>query len=286
MTPLGPGEIRARRRPFVVLAIAGLRLLAGFCLALPLQSLVAASGVGLRVEGDRALFEGGGYLLLEVLRLEGPELAAVARGLFPLLGLALLLGLTANATLLVALNFGGRLALGEWLTRSLQRLPGLVVLSLGTALGQLVLFALGAALAGAVPDVMSRPLATSAARVAVWLACACIAGALGGLSDVAKACFVRHDASIVSALRQARSCLRGRPLPACFGWLHYAVALGLAVLAAAKASELLDVSKPGGLRLVAVLAVHQLVVLLAVALRASWFGRALRLAASARVSQA
>jgi hypothetical protein len=93
---------------------------------------------------------------------------------------------------------------------------------------------------------------------------------------------VRHDASIVSALRQAGSCLLRRPLPACFGWLHYAAVLGLAVLAAAKLSELVDVSKPGGLRVFAVLAVHQLVVLLAVALRASWFSRALRLAASAR----
>jgi hypothetical protein len=282
LTPLGPSEICARSRPLVVLAIAALRLGAGFCLALPLQSLVAASGVGLRVEGDRALFEGGAYLLLEVLRLKGPELVALAYGLFPLFALALLLGVAGNAALLVALNLGGRLRLDAWLTRALRRMPGLWVLSVGTGLGQLVLFLLGGALAGAVPESMSKPLATSAGQVAVWLACAGSAGALGGFSDVAKACFVRHEGGIVSALRQAGSCLSRRPLPTCFGWLHYALVLGLGLLAAAKVTEMLDVSKPGSLRVVAVLAVHQLVVLSAVALRASWFSRALRLAASAR----
>ena len=104
MNALGPGEIRARRRPFVVLAIAGLRILSGFCLAWPLASLVASSGVGLRPEGDRALFEAGGYLLLELLRLQGGALTAASRGLVPVLLLGLVLTAACNAALLVALN--------------------------------------------------------------------------------------------------------------------------------------------------------------------------------------
>ena len=97
MTPLGPSEMRARRRPFVVLSIAGVRLLLGLCLALPLASLVAESGVGQSPRGDRALFEGGGYLLLEVLRVQGANLAATARGLVPLLLLGLLVTAACNA---------------------------------------------------------------------------------------------------------------------------------------------------------------------------------------------
>lgn len=281
MTPLGPSEVRASRRPFVVLGIALLRLSAGFCLALPLQSLVSSSGVGLRAEGDRLLFEGGSYLLLEVLRLTGPELSAVARGLFPLFAVALLLGAASNAALLVALNFGGRLRLGEWLARALGRLPLLLVLSVGTGLGQLVLFGLGGALAGAVPESMSRPIASTIGQAAVWLGCAALAGALGGISDVAKACLVRHDSSLGAALRQAGSCLKRRPLPASFGWLPYALCFGAAVALGARLTEVLDVSRAGAWRVAAVFTLHQLIVLLAVALRSAWYARALRLSATA-----
>lgn len=281
MTPLGPGEVQARRRPFVVLGLAGLRLSTGFCLALPLQSLIAESGVGLRIEGDRALFEGGGYLLLEVLRLRGAELGAVAHGLLPLLSLALLLGAVAHAALFVALNFGGRLHLGEWLTRALRHLPGLLVLGVGTGLAQLVLFGIAAALAASVPDSMSRPLATTTGQVAVWLCGAALAGALGGFADVAKACLVRHDTSIVSALRHASSCLRHRPLRACLGWLPFAVCLVAAVVVGARLSEAIDVSRAGAWRLGLVFAIHQSIVVLAVALRSAWYARALRLSATA-----
>lgn len=281
MTPLGPGELRARRRPFVVLGVAALRLTTGFCLAMPLQSLIAESGVGLRTEGDRALFEGGGYLLLEVLRLRGAELGAVAHGLLPLLSMALLLGAVANATLFVALNFGGRLQLGEWLPRALRHLPGLLVLGVGTGLAQLVLFGVAAATAGAVPDSMSRPLATSAAQATVWLCGALAAGALGGFADVAKACLVRHDISVVSALRHAGSCSRHRPLRACLGWLPFALCLVTAIMVGARLSEAIDVSRAGAWRLGLVFAMHQSIVVLAVALRAAWYARALRLSATA-----
>jgi hypothetical protein len=281
MTPLGPGEVRARRRPFVILGVAALRMTTAFCLALPFQSLIADTGVGLRTEGDRALFEDGGYLLLEVLRLRGPELGAVAYGLLPLLSLALLLGAVANAALFVALNFGGRLALGEWLTRALRHVPGLLLLGIGTAFAQLFVFGVTAASAGAMPDSMSSPLATSAGRVSVWLCGAALAGALGGVGDVAKACLVRHDVSVVSALRQAGNCLRQRPLPACFGWLPFALCLVAAIVIGAQLSEALDVSRAGAWRVALVFALHQAVVVLAVALRAAWYARALRLAATA-----
>ena len=54
MTALGPNDMSARRRPFVVLTLAGLRAAAGLCLAWQLASLIASSGIGLRAEGDRA----------------------------------------------------------------------------------------------------------------------------------------------------------------------------------------------------------------------------------------
>lgn len=280
MTPLGPSEIRARRRPAVISSIALLRLGAGFCLALPLSSVLAASGVGLRAEGDRALFEAGGYLLLEVLRLEGPSLIAAARGLLPLLGVALALTALCNAALLFAINVAGRLAVTDWLSRSLQRWPGFLLLGAGTVLGQALLFGIGASVAAALPDPMARPVATSAGQLGIWFGVALAAGVLGAFSDLTKASLVRHETGLVSALRHAAQCLRRRPLATSFGWLPYAAAFVAAVVSVATLTEVIDVSRSGAWRVGLVFALHQLVVLLSVALRAAWFARALRLSAS------
>jgi hypothetical protein len=281
MTLLGPGEVRARRRPFVVLGVFALRLAAGFCLAFPLASLIAASGVGAYADGDRVLFESGGYLLLEVLRLQGPSLMAVTRGLIPVLGVGLLLTALCNAALLVALNVSGRLELRSWLSRALERLPAIVVLGLGTTLGQGLLFGFGMMLSAAVPDSLSHPLRSSALELTAWLLVALVAGALGGVADVAKACVVRSQAGLASALRQAWRCLTRRPFIASFGWLPYALLFAAGAAAAAWISGGLDVSRAGGLRVAGVFIAHQLVVLLSVALRAIWFARASRLAAVA-----
>ena len=102
MSDLSPGEIRFARRPFAILGVAAVRLLVGFLLAWPLAAVVSESGIGLRSEGDRALFEGGGYLLLELLRLHGADFAASLRGLAPLaaLGLVVTAGVVVRAAAL------------------------------------------------------------------------------------------------------------------------------------------------------------------------------------------
>ena len=279
MIALGPGEIRARRRPLVIAGIAVLRLFAGFGLAWPLSSLISGS-VGQRSEGDRALFEGGGYLLLEVVRLRGSELMAVARGLLPMLVLGLALTAACNAGLLVALNVKGRLDRAAWLSRAFERLPAILLVGVGTALGQLALIVAGVIAVSAIPESLVRPVATSAAQACVWLVVALAAGALGGFADVAKAAFVRHESPLMGGLARAWLCLRQRPIRAAFGWFPYALGFSLAVFLTAELCELLDVSRPGAWRVAAVFALHQLVILTSVAARAAWFARALRLAAT------
>lgn len=279
MIALGPDEVRARRRPLAILAVAGLRLLSGFCVALPLASLVAESGIGARAEGDRALFEEGGYLLLEVLRLQGPNLSAALLGLLPVVALGLALTAACNLTLFVALNFEGRLQLQAWLAHAGRALPGFLLLSAATAALQAALFLAGSIATAGLPDMMARPVAATALEASVWLSIAALAGALGGLSDVAKASMVRHgsgaSASIENAVRSAKS----SPIACCFGWLPPAGALLLAVGAAAELTSALDVARPGGLRVALVFLVHQLVIVASVWLRAAWFARASRLSA-------
>lgn len=286
MSALGPGEIRARRRPGLVAVVALSRLFMGFCLAWPLSSLLAASGVGLRPEGDRLLFEGGGYLLLDVLRLRGGELEAVARGLLPVLGLGLLLTAACNTALLVGLNqapsapLRGRLQLRELLARASERLPAMVVLGIGTALAQLLLILGGSLTVAAVPESSAEPVKTTVMQLTVWFVVALAAGGVGGFSDLVKASLVRHDSRLVDALSRGWVCLQRRPVRASFGWFPYALAFLLVALLAAQLSELVDVSRPGGWRVGLVFAVHQLVVVTSVAARSAWYARALRVVAT------
>jgi hypothetical protein len=265
-----------------VLGVALLRLIAGFCLAFPLASLIAESGVGLRAESDRALFEAGGYLLLEVLRVQGPSLTATLSGLIPLFGVALGLTATCNVALLVALSSAGRLRFRDWFSQALARLPVTLLLGAGTGLAQVILLGIGASIAASLPESMSKPLASNLGPALVWLVAGVLAGALGGFGDIAKASLIRHEIGLGEAWKHAGAVARRRPVRACFGWLPYALVLALAVALAAWLSELLDVSRSGAWRVAVVLAIHQGVVLLAVALRAAWFASALRLSASAR----
>lgn len=276
MTPLAPGDIRARRRPGVILTVALGRLLCGLCLAWPLASLLAESGVGQRAEGDRALFEGGGYLLLEVLRLHGPALSAALRGLLPVLALGFLLGTLGNAALLVALNLRGALRGVDWLARALARLPALCVLGVGTTLAQGLVLLLAALAADGLPDPLAQPRLATAFSLLPWAGAALAAGALGGFSDVTKAALVRHESSLVVALGHAWLTARARPLFGTFGWLPYAAPFLAAVALAAPLTEWLDVSRPGAWRVGLVLALHQLVIVVAVSVRAAWYARALR----------
>jgi hypothetical protein len=279
VTPLGPGEIRARKRPGVILALAAVRLGVGFCLAFPVASLIAASGIGERVEGDRALFEAGGYLLLELLRTQSVGLSAAIRGIFPLFLVGLTLTVASNAALLVALNMRERLKLRTWLASTVERVPPLLALSAGTALAQGAVLLVGGVAADALPSSATAPVRSSIAQLAVWALAALVAGALGGFADVVKAALVRHQATLGDALSQALACAVRAPLRTGFGWLPYAALFLLAVAAASQVTTFCDVSRSGAWRVAVVFGVHQLVVVSSVALRAGWYARALRIAA-------
>jgi len=272
--------MRARQRSGVILTLAALRLVAGLCLAMPLASLLGASGIGERVEGDRALFEAGGYLLLEVLRVQTSALTATLRGLLPVLLLGITLTVASNAVLLVALNTRGRLVLRSWLGSALERVPPLLLLGAATTVAQGIVLVLAGLLTDALPQSPIRPVAASATQVGAWALAAILAGALGGFADVVKASLVRHESRLRDAFFQAFTCTLRSPLRSLLGWLPYAALLLLAVLAAGKLTEICDVSRAGAWRVATVFIVHQLVVVLSVTLRAAWFARVLRLAAA------
>jgi hypothetical protein len=271
VTPVDLAELTAFRRPKALLFVALLRLASGFLLAFPL------AGVGLRGEGDRALFEGGGYLLLELLRLHGNALGAAARGALPLLALGLVLGSAANVALLLALNTREHLPAGAWLSRAIGLLPGQLALASGAALLKLAVLLLGATALSAPPEWLARPVDTTLARLAAFVPFALLCAAVGGFEDVAKATLVRHPASLPDGLARAWERVRTRPLAGHFGWVPYATLFVLVGLGAGEIVGALDVSRAGAWRVAAVFAVHQLVIVVGIACRAAWFAQAWRL---------
>lgn len=280
MSQLGPDEIRARRRPRFVLSLAALRLLFGACLAYPISALVDSSGVALGPDGDRVLFESGGYLLLELLRLQGGALLSTLRGLLPLLGAGLLLTALCNTALLVALNVRERFTLSGLLAEAVPRTFGVAALGSGALLAQVLLLVLGLLLSAAVPDALAHPQRTSLGQALVWLLVLTLSGAVGGVADVAKGSLVRYRAPLGASLTHAMRCMRSRPLRVCFGWLPPAVLVVALALGTSELCALVDVGLPGAARIFAVFALHQLVVLASTAARASWLAHALRLIAT------
>jgi hypothetical protein len=250
------------------------------CLAWPLASLLGSSGIGARSEGDRALFEAGGYQLLEVARVQGPALVATAHGLLPLLGVSLVLSTLCNALLLVGLNQSERLGWSELAGRALGRTPKLLAITAGAGLAQVVLVAIGSALVAELPEPLAQPVAATLLQGGAWLVVALLLGAVGGTSDVAKASLVRHEARLSEALAHAAQITRRRPLLSCWGFVPYALPFLLGVMVAARITEAADVSKAGAWRVLLVFVVHQLVIVLAVAMRTAWYARALRLTAT------
>lgn len=281
MSALAPSELQARKRPFVVLGVALARAFCGFCLAYPLAALVEQSGIGQRAQGDRALFEGGGYLLLELARLQGPALMATARGLLPMLLLGLVLTAICNAVLLVTINESERLKSVGWLSLSLSCVPALCAIAVAALIAQGACMLVGALMADAVPNWLGRPQLTTALQAGAWLVALLVAGALGGLADLTRASLVRSRETLPQALARAWSCLQAQPIRACFGWVPYGLPFVAAALLAYALTGAIDVSRDGAWRVAAVFVVHQLVIVVSVAARASWFARALRLVASA-----
>jgi hypothetical protein len=127
---------------------------------------------------------------------------------------------------------------------------------------------------------MTRPAATTAVTVGLWLLLGLAMGAIGSFSDMVKAALVRHGAGVTHALKHGARCARRAPFRTCLGFLPYGLAFLVALGGASHLTGLLDVSAPGAWRVALVFAMHQAVILLSVALRAAWYARALRLAAS------
>ena len=259
-----------------ILATYAFRLSAAWLLALPVVHTIGASGISSFPEGDRKLFEAGGFYLLEVLQREQTTLAA---------------HLSAAAWLLLPLSFAG---LGfDWLQlRALRRAPpsealsseaawALPRLALLGALTWLVRAVLLVAVLALAMTVRSYFVAVEDERIAdlIFLAVAALglSSQLGVsvLRDVIGASLiVRHTGRREACLR-GLGVLRRRPLSLFTRYASTGIAT-LAVLAiCAAAVAQLDVSRAGAWRTGLSVAMHQTALLLTILLRTYWLSGAL-----------
>ncbi len=252
------------------------RCAAGLVLAAPFTAAVAASGLGAFAEGDRLLFEPGGLLLVEVARASWLWLTPLANAslvTFAVLSVAL----TLPASLLWVTSADDTPATAPALFgRAVALVPSLLALAGLALLGQILAICLGVAGAGFFRSALESPVAGDRWAL-VPLGCAgLVALAFGVLRDVASAAVACGVPNARSGLRAALTALLGAPRALLTRWVAAAVA-GLAVVAAvAGGVGIIDVGRPGSLRVVAVAVLHQSVVLALSVFRAGWFTAAAR----------
>ncbi len=278
-SPDEPGRARrpaAFRRPGLVLAYAVYLLVAGFAVAAPWSTVIHGTVAGYP-RGDAELFDRGSVMLLEALRLArfgGP--AATTASAFALV-VAGALGLLPFAALIAGLGREGRVRAPFLAARAVRPIGTLTLLwGLGFAAEAIVgglVGVLGIKLIGAL-HLAARSEAIAHVVLGVvgllFLLPVAVARDLAAVSAVNdETRFYTSSSRAVRVLRRAF----GRALGA---YLVRAL-LALAILLAALAlpSLLRGPDAPPGVAIP--FAIHQLAVVLAIFLRASWLASAIRL---------
>lgn len=265
-----------RRGHFVrVLSLVWLlRALLGWLVALPFITIVSASGVGNLLEGDRALFEPGGLWLAELARVSATPLMATLKNSWPYLVLAWALRVLPQGMLAQrALEpFASARVVAQGACRKLGRL-------LGLSAAELSLKAVWLGVVSLLASALDRFALTANEALRDWptALCAVLAllglGALSVITDTRRILLFRSPALRGAALHETVSvaCEHARLLGS-----GYLLRMGLGALCLAASTrlvELIDVSRAGALRLLAVLLVHQSVLVLLTLLEALWLER-------------
>ncbi|HET9934195.1 MAG TPA: hypothetical protein VFQ35_26010 [Polyangiaceae bacterium] len=244
------------------------RSVLGWLLALPFVAAVADSGVGGLFDGDRVLFEPGGLFLAELGRVSGPLLNGAAATMWPYVLAAFALRTLPQGALFqqtFAPSSGPRKAFGA----ASARVVPLVTIAAVELLAKV-------ALVGIVVFVEQAAHAEPARRFGLLPAAALLGAGLfatTALADVRRGLLFVDPELEGAALGPALSHVRTNVLPLLGG---YALRVGLGMLAVAVAARLvewIDVGRPGGWRVLAAFALHQLVLGLVTALDAFWIRR-------------
>lgn len=278
MTRRIPGRLGANTR--AVMLQYGYRVLAAFVVAYPATKTIGAISASFP-GGDRALFEPGGFYLLEALRVGSPLVPAAIEGAAVVGAILAFAGLFPLAVSLEVLRRPSA-SLGDAVRCGATRFPTFALVGAVTVLAQVAVIILASAALGALP-LHSFLNERNADVLLVVLAAPPALGvfALGVVEDLVRAELVSGDGAWPRALVRALRTLSVRSGDVLRHLWLPSLGAPLLVLAAVFATTAIDVSRPGALRVGAVFVMHQLVVLGIVVLRTGWLRGALALASSA-----
>jgi hypothetical protein len=265
----------AHRRPGLVAVLYGYRALAGLLIALP----AAAALGGATAQYPRAqaeLWDAGGLMLLESLRLSRRAQPVVFASASSLSLLAIVFGLFPLAALIAGLGRSGRLSVGFLAARAWAH-AGTVALAYGLGALAQVLLAIVLWLVGAKVITATRiaPPAEDVATAALVVVIFAALAAVGVVRDLAYVGAVHGGHRFYMATSRALRCVVRRPGGALLGW-SWRSALGASglVLAAWAAPSLRGVTTAGVL---AGVLLHQASLFGVAYARASWLAAGIRL---------
>jgi hypothetical protein len=280
LVPRQVAKIRARIHPAAIAGVWAWQTTFALLAAYPAAALVGAV-YGNDPRGDAPLGASGALALLDFLRVNihglraaagGTALVTVAAVLTGLLPLAALMTTMAHAThgghrIGAARAIGGAVGSGRALAGLLVGVGAAEVLAVAAAviLGEV---AEGSAHAW-LGEARAQMLAIAIGTVALVPACA-----IGVVHDLARAAVVRLQLGTLGAWIAGYRSFRDAPIALAWSWAWRALASLAPVAVVALLADRL--SWRGGWALVTLAVLHQAVVLIRVALRASWLAKALR----------
>lgn len=265
----------AHHRLGVLAALYGYRLFASLVLSIPI-AVTVQSVLGDHPRGDLLLFDDGGLHLLELLRMGRHVLGGAA--VLVALGVVAtsILGLVPLAGVLVAMGSRGRWPVGALLARSARPFGSLVLLYGIALFCQVVLAGFFGFLALMVVRGLTDMGPTrDVVMLASGLVPVFIVIALGLVHDLTRVQIVCRHHGLIQALRRALRATVRRPGALLAAWSTRALAALAALFCGMMIARLLGVDESGSFVMGA--AVHQVVLLFAVAARVSWLAAAMRL---------
>ena len=266
----------AFRRPGLIVAYVVYLLVAGFALAAPWSAVLHGTVAGYP-RGDAELFDPGGIMLLEAIRLARFGAPAAATSSALVIVLAGAVGLLPFAALIAGLGREGRVRASFLAARAVRPLGTLTLLWGLSFAAQAIVGALatvlGVKLVGAL-HLADRGEAL--AHVVLALIVLLVLLPIGVARDLAAVSAVNDETRFYTSSSRALLVLRRAFVRALGGYLVRALAALAILLVALVIPGLLRA--PDAPPAVAIpFAIHQLAIVLAVSLRASWLASAIRL---------
>jgi hypothetical protein len=303
MVPLPPDAIRARKRPLAIVYVYLAELMWALVIATPVHAW-ARRAWGAHPDGDAVLWLPGGRDLVVWLGQPDAALAVVTRTALVLLMLGMIAMQLPLGALIASLAFvrggepgapdTGRSLRGQSALRvavgAFMPLAGLLVLG---SVAAIVVLAVGGAASSAVDHGFADRLGDARSftlRLVTFALFVAVAALVGVVVDLARAAVARDVGlaeekgttapgwtTMLRGLRTAFAVARRELRPASIAWAwRAALSLALIGIGIAAAQAL---GGRGGAALFGLWVVHQAIVLVRVALRASWLARAVALVA-------